>query len=268
MLGSATITISPLPGAYSLTGGGNYCPGGSGVPTGLAGSQPGARYQLYRGSLPAAGPISGSGSAINFGLQTAPGTYTAIATDTTTGCQQAMPGSLTVGISLLPNPYTITGGGNYCPGSSGVHIGLSGSDTWMTYQLYNSSTAIGVPIAGTGGPLDFGLYTTSGSYTITATGIGSLSCTGNMPGSVTIGISALPGLHTISGGGDYCSGGSGVAIGLNGSDPGTGYQLYRGSTPSAHRLRAPAARLPSASRPPPAATPSRPPAWRAGAAPP
>ncbi|GAA4461247.1 hypothetical protein GCM10023093_05580 [Nemorincola caseinilytica] len=98
-----SVTVQPLPVVYNVTGGGNFCAGGTGVPVGLDGSQPGVSYVLYNGST-AAGYLSGTGLPLNFGLQTASGIYTVQATNVTSGCQRDMAGSATVVATPLITP--------------------------------------------------------------------------------------------------------------------------------------------------------------------
>ncbi|GAA4467369.1 hypothetical protein GCM10023093_23170 [Nemorincola caseinilytica] len=228
MSGSATVIVNVPPVAYSVTGGGSYCAGGSGVAVGLSNSASGVNYALYNGSSVVT-TIAGTGSAIAFGTQLSAGTYTVRATNATSGCVTNMTGSVSVNINALPTVYNISGGGNYCPGSGGVNIGLSGSNVGITYQLYMGSTAVGAPITGTNAPISMGAYTTIGTYSAVATNVVT-GCTNNMTGSASVGQYALPTVYTMTGGGSYCSGSSGVAIGLSGSQAGVTYQLYNGST--------------------------------------
>lgn len=228
MVGSATVGLNTLPTIYNVTGGGNYCPGGSGVVVGVNGSSLGVNYQLYLGGVITGTPIAGTGSALSFGLQTGVGTYTIKATNTSTGCSINMNGTAVVVVAPVPTAHTVTGGGNYCTGGTGLHIGLSSSTAGVYYQLYNGITAIGSPMAGTGASLDFGLKTMSGIYTITGTST-STTCTNTMTGSVAINIDPLPTAYAVTGGGNYCSGGTGVSVMLSGSDVGTDYQLYHGA---------------------------------------
>jgi hypothetical protein len=44
---SVIVTVNPLPTIYSVTGGGEYCASGNGLPVGLNGSETGINYQLY-----------------------------------------------------------------------------------------------------------------------------------------------------------------------------------------------------------------------------
>jgi hypothetical protein len=111
MSGNAVVTVNPLPTAYGVTGGGSYCAGGSGVAIGLANSQTGKNYQLYRngGATAVGSPVAGTGSAITFGTQTTADTYTVVATDAATSCTASMTGSATVTVNSPPtaaNCYT------------------------------------------------------------------------------------------------------------------------------------------------------------------
>lgn len=231
MFGSVPVIINPLPVAYTVTGGGNYCAGGTGVHVGLSRSDTSINYQLYRGASPVGSPLPGTGVSLDFGLQTAPGAYTVVATNTKTGCIGNMAGSVVVGINPLPVIFMVTGGGSYCAGGTGLHINLSGSDSGISYQLFNGTSPVGAPMGGSGSSLDFGLHTAAGTYTVVATNT-TTTCTNNMMDSATIVINPLPNVYTVTGGGSYCAGGAGVSIGLDTSNAGFSYQLYHGVTAS------------------------------------
>jgi len=94
-----------------------------------------------------------------------------------------------VTVHPLPNLYSVTGGGNYCAGGPGVHVGLSGSQAGVSYVLYYGTSATGFD-AGSGFPLDFGLLTPGGIYTVRATDVNS-GCMRNMAGSATVSITPL-----------------------------------------------------------------------------
>ncbi|HEY6913249.1 MAG TPA: Ig-like domain-containing protein, partial [Paludibacter sp.] len=224
-----TTNVVALPTIYNVTGGGSYCSGGIGVVIGLSGSQTGVSYQLYSGASPVGSAVSGTGSAISFGNQTVAGAnYNVIGTNATS-CSQAMNGSATITVNAIPTIYNVTGGGSYCSGGSGVAIGLSGSETGVSYQLYSGASPVGSPISGTGSAISFGNQTVAGAnYNVIATN--AASCTQAMNGSVSVTVNALPIIYNVTGGGSYCSGGSGVAIGLSGSQTGVSYQLYSGAS--------------------------------------
>ncbi len=228
MTGSATIVINPLPVAFAVIGGGSYCNGGTGVNVGLGGSNVGVQYQLYLGGIAVGGSLTGTGGPLNFGLQTTAGTYTIIGTNTTTGCSNTMTGSVSVVVNPLPSLYTVTGGGNYCAGGSGVAVGLSGSALGINYQLWKAGVVM-ASMPGTGLPISFGTFTATGNYTVTGTNTAT-SCVRTMSGSATVGTNPLPTVFTVTGGGNYCIGGTGVAVGLSGSNTGVSYQLFNGTT--------------------------------------
>ena len=229
MLSSATITVNPLPVVYFVVGGGSYCAGGTGVYVGLNNSDLGINYQLYNGSTAIGTPVAGTGLAMNFGPQTLSGTYTVVATNAATGCTSTMSGSAVIVINPLPALYTVVGGGNVCAGGTGVNVGISGSAaSGVTYQLYNGGP-VGLPVAGTGAALDFGIFTTPGSYTVVAKNIAT-GCTNTMSGSALITTSPLPTAYTVTGGGTYCASTPGAMVGISSSDLGINYQLYNGSS--------------------------------------
>jgi hypothetical protein len=115
---SATVTVDPAP--FTVTGGGAYCSGGSGVPVGLNGSQTGVNYQLFLGANPVGLPMAGSGMALAFGNQTAAGTYTVVATNTSTSCTGTMTGSAVVAINPLPTFTSSTTNPTDCQATNGV----------------------------------------------------------------------------------------------------------------------------------------------------
>lgn len=83
-------------------------------------------------------------------------------------------------------------------------------------------------MSGSGIAMTFGIQAAAGTYTVVAT-TASTGCVNNMTGSAAVTINALPTVYTVTGGGAYCIGGTGSAVGLSGSDAGIDYQLYNGS---------------------------------------
>ena len=156
MSGAATVVITPLPAVNTVTGGGSYCAGGAGgVHVGLNGTTSGVNYQLYNGGGLIGGPVAGTGLAIDFGFQTLAGTYTVMAMNAASACSSNMAGSATVVINSLPSAYAVTGGGNYCPGGSGVNVGLGSSTSGISYQLMNGAAPALSAIISTGGAVNF-----------------------------------------------------------------------------------------------------------------
>ena len=230
MAGSVVVGILPLPAVYTVTGGGQYCSGGLGVPVGISGSVPGTNYQLYRDGSSVGLPMPGTGGVLSFGNQLVAGNYTIKATNSLTACVNTMAGSATVTINTLPGHHTITGGGSYCAGAGGLHIGLDGSTTGISYQLMHGVTLVGSALPGTGGTLDYGAITLDETYHVLAID-SATGCTAVMTGTATIVTNALPLVQATSGGGSYCAGTSGAHIGLDGSETGIVYQLYNTSGP-------------------------------------
>jgi hypothetical protein len=224
---SVYVTVLPLPIAYQVTGGGSYCLGGTGVLIGLDNSETDVTYQLFRGTT-GLSMVPGTGSSISFGYHTIEGAYTIKATSTVTPCQNLMSGSATVTILQLPIPYTVTGGGSYPAGGTGVPVGLSNSDIGIDYQLFLD----GIPInpvnivPGTGNPISFGNQTAAGNYTVVATN--SLTgCSIQMNGSVNVVINPWPAYFRVFGGGPICQGAPGKMVSLDGSEFGVRYILRR-----------------------------------------
>ncbi len=60
---TAPVTVNALPTAYSVTGGGTYCPSASGIAVGLSGSQKGVSYQLQLNGANVGSPVAGTGMA-------------------------------------------------------------------------------------------------------------------------------------------------------------------------------------------------------------
>lgn len=142
---AATITVNALPTAYTVTGGGSYCTGGTGVSVGLSNSQSGINYQLKLAGINTGSAVAGTGSAISFGNNTAAGNYTVEATNASTSCVRTMTGSVNISINPLPSvslaassvdcfnsllTATNSGGGmSSVTGTNGTDFSISSSGT-------------------------------------------------------------------------------------------------------------------------------------------
>lgn len=126
-------TVNPIPFAYSITGGGNYCSGASGTNIGLSSSQLGVDYTLYTGPVNVATTM-GTGTAIGFGLITTPGVYTIQATDAVTGCHRNMTGSTFVAIQPLVTPIVSIAATSF------VDTSCSGAPVTFTANPINGGT--------------------------------------------------------------------------------------------------------------------------------
>ncbi|GHB57833.1 SBBP repeat-containing protein [Persicitalea jodogahamensis] len=118
-----------------------------------------------------------------------------------------------------PTAYAVSGGGPSCAGSTGVAIGLAGSQTGVNYQLQKDNADQGDPVPGTGQGLSFGNQTEAGTYTVVATNA-STSCAVDMTGSASVTVNSLP-AAVVSGGGTVCAGETppDVSIALTGAAP-------------------------------------------------
>ena len=144
-----------------------------------------------------------------------------------------MTGSVVVSIIATPAIYNVSGGGSYCSGGAGLAINLSNSQAGTNYQLILNGSNIISSVSGTGSLINFGNQTNSGTYTVTATVSG---CSSNMNGNAVITVNPLPNTYNVTGGGSLCSGGSGLPIGLSGSQSGINYQLQINSINSGSLL--------------------------------
>jgi hypothetical protein len=123
------VNAIPLPVTYSLTGGGNYCSTGLGLHVGLSGSDAGTQYQLYHSATALGSTVTGTGSAVDFGLFTGAGSYTVVATNGgTLACNSNMSGTavITVYPVIVPTVNLETvGGDTACAGIPAHFIATS-----------------------------------------------------------------------------------------------------------------------------------------------
>ncbi len=143
------------PTAYNVTGGGGYCSGGAGKEVGLANSESGVTYQLKVGGANTGGAVTGTGSAISFGNQTAAGVYTVEATRTAGGCTAMMTGSVTVTVGSPPPVNavpTVTASDNTPCANTQVLLTATapGGYTPVEYLWYKNGTAVNYQNGGSG----------------------------------------------------------------------------------------------------------------------
>jgi autotransporter-associated beta strand protein len=170
------------PTAFTVTGGGAYCSGGTGVAIGLSNSETGVQYQLILSATNDGSPVSGTNSAISFGLKTAAGTYTVLGTRTPGGCSTTMTGNAVVSVNTRPTvsiakvddncqvsagaiTVTITGGApNYSIAACGTTI--APSPTAGTYIPVTGSPAT---VTTSGGMTTFSNLQGNANYKLTVT---------------------------------------------------------------------------------------------------
>ena len=228
LLGTATISINPLPTVYnvSVSGTGSYCAGGAGLSIKLSGSNTGINYMLYKDNAPTGITLGGVGKALDFGLQTAGGVYTVNAFNTATHCLDTMNSNGTITVIPLPTQYTVTpAAAKYCPGGAGADVTLDNSDAGFNYRLYKDGVLADTMIGGAS-PLDFGNRKV-GNYTVVAVD-GTYGCVKNMSGSTNVSNYPVPTAYTVTGTGSFCPiGFPGAPVTLSNSDTGVSYTLYR-----------------------------------------
>ena len=197
--------ICTTPTAYSVTGGGAYCSGGTGVPVGLSGSQSGFSYQLFLGGTAVGTPVNGTGSAISFGNKTAAGTYTVKVTVTgTASCSTNMTGSVTVTSNPLADA-TITSVSPICSGQQSTLTISSVSGGTIKYQFGSTQPTVTLP-PGENTQINTGALTSNTTYSIIS--VTGTTCPNTAPNSsTTVIVNPLP-TATITAGDSYVQLGS------------------------------------------------------------
>ncbi len=144
------VTINPL-GAISAAG--NMCVGSTQTATDLPG---GGSWTSSNPTVATVDPATGQITAMESGA-------TIISYTLGAGCTTGV--AMTV--NMLPANYYVTGGGTFCSGAGGVHVGLDGSDTGVTHQLVLATSVLSTR-AGTGSAIDFGAESIPGTYSVIA----------------------------------------------------------------------------------------------------
>ncbi|MEO8416707.1 MAG: SprB repeat-containing protein [Ginsengibacter sp.] len=123
------------PTAYTVTGGGSYCSGGTVPVVGGSNSETGVNYQLKINGVNTGSPIAGTGSAISFGNQATSGTYTIEATRTNGGCVNTMTGSVVVSAFPIPGASVSSKTNITCFGANDGAITVSASSGTSPYTF-------------------------------------------------------------------------------------------------------------------------------------
>ncbi len=144
--------VNPLPEDQTITASAlSYCKG-SNVKIGLAGSQNGINYTLYRGNGVEAATMSGSGSSFEFSGNYTADTYTVKAVDPATSCNIDISGSLEIKENQLPSVTLATTNNTSCAAplngsytitaSNGRAPYTYSSDGGATYSTQNEFTGL------------------------------------------------------------------------------------------------------------------------------
>ena len=227
-----SVTVPALPTVYNVTGGGSYCNGGSGLAVGLNNSQIGINYQLKLNGTNSGTPVAGTGSALNFGSKSVAGNYTIVATNVSTSSTSTMSGSAIITVNPLP---TVT----FASGVSSVDLGSTGNvyTTQSGMSNYKWIVSTGGTITSGGGTTNNAVtvtWNTAGAQSVSVNYTNSTGCTASVAANypVTVNAAATPIVYNVTGGGSYCSGGSGTTVGLSNSQIGINYQLKLNGTNS------------------------------------
>ncbi len=98
---SVSVTVSQLPLAYNVSGGGLFCEGDNGPSIQLSGSQQGKNYSLYRNQI-LEKEMTGTGQSLQFGTFDKNGNYYVIATDFASGCRRVQNDTVFIASEPLP----------------------------------------------------------------------------------------------------------------------------------------------------------------------
>lgn len=170
-LATATVSVNPLPA--NISGATSVCQGATAT---LANITAGGSWTSSDALI---ATVDGTGMVSGIGLGSAIVTYTL-----PTGCIKTRP----MVVNAVPVISSVTGGGSYCSGGTGVNVGLDGSEAGTTYKLWLGTSNVAT-MPGTAGAIDFGLRTAAGTYNVTA--INAAGCVSSMSGSAVIAINPL-----------------------------------------------------------------------------
>ncbi|MCX6271594.1 MAG: FG-GAP-like repeat-containing protein, partial [Bacteroidetes bacterium] len=131
--------------------------------------------------------------------------------------------------NVVPEIFEVSGGGTFCTEDNMVNIGLSGSQTDITYKLFFNGSFTGDSLGGTGTALNFNIMASAGIYIVMAE---NENYSVEMSGSAIITLLPTPVVFNVVGGGSYYSWEPGVWIGLDGSEVGINYQLFFNDFPT------------------------------------
>jgi hypothetical protein len=180
-----TITVSSNLTSYNVTGTGTICLVGTGLPVGLNGSQTGVNYQLQRNAVNVGSPIAGTGSALTFPNQTLAGTYTVVATSTSTSCTSNMTGSAILTLDTQ-NP-TIT-----CPANISQNVDPNTCSKIVNFVAATGTDNCGPPAITQIAGLPSGTSYSPGTYTITYRATDNFSNSSTCSFTITVVDNILP----------------------------------------------------------------------------
>jgi gliding motility-associated-like protein len=232
MNGSAIVDVRVAPSQFTVSGTQTICAGQSATIT-LSGSESGISYQLLNAGVPAGAAVAGTGAALAFtasGLAIG-GPYTFTVEASANGCVRTMDGSALVTVSANPQLFTVAGTQTICDGDAAV-VTLSGSELGVSYTPVVNGTSLPFSQPGTGVQISLSIpnLSSAGSpYNVTVQASNG-SCQSAMTGSAVVTVIAQPTAFQITGGGTVCQGQQGT-FGLQSSQAGVSYQVFRNTLP-------------------------------------
>lgn len=190
------LSVNPTPAA--ITGLGNLCTGRTHV---YYSGTPGGLWTSSNTTIATAAATSGVVTGIHAGTVT---------------LSYMLPTGCAIGrvITIDASPSAIAGGDALCQGSAFTYANDTPGGVWA------SDNVLSLPLSSTGDVVAGVPGTAAITYTLPN---GCLS-------SKVVTVNVVPAVFPVIGGGNYCSGGSGVAVGVLGSQVGVVYNLYNGSS--------------------------------------
>jgi hypothetical protein len=230
---SLAVTITSVGAAGNISGASTVCAGQTGAVYSIS-SVNGAT--TYTWIVPAEATItSGQGTTsitVTWGSTAGNVQVTPSNGNGCTGTASSLPVAVNAAPSITSNPSPQT----VCAGAT-AHFTVSASGAGLSYQWQENGSNIS----------DGGTISGSGTITLTLTGVGlgdsgaSFDCvvSGTCSPPATSGAATLtvnagggPATFNVTGGGAFCAGGSGVTVGLDGSESSADYQLEVNGSPT------------------------------------
>ena len=133
--------------------------------------------------------------------------------------------SIAINTLSIPESFTLSGGGGYCPEEEGVNIYLNNSESGVSYALSLNTYPTSIVLAGSGSLLDFGSMLSTGNYSVIA--VNQNNCSNLMQNTVEVKQNNKPTRFQLYGGGIYCEGDPKLGILLESSELNVNYELYK-----------------------------------------
>jgi gliding motility-associated-like protein len=233
MSNSVIVTMDDLPVAYDVTTDpGYYCTGSTTSIT-LSDSESDVDYSLYMVSSTLVETISGTGASLSFEVDTQGSYYVVgIRNDGVTGCSNVMNDTVSITEVDLPDDKYLSTAyyGSGC--DDGDSIVVLQTQEFVTYELvkvvsgsYYSVDIDSIYGDGTDQGFEKIVDTNDAVYTVLATN--SFGCSIYLNDSVYVNVPNVVEKQVVTGEGEICNGDSGVEFGLEDTETGVEYQLWR-----------------------------------------